>query len=384
MIAQTLDILERLIAFDTTSHRSNHAMIDWVADHLGGLGHPAWRIDSADGTKANLIARIGPAVAGGVILSGHSDVVPVDGQRWTSDPWTLTCRDDRLYGRGVADMKGFIALVLALAGTPHVAALRRPLLVALTHDEEVGCLGAPDLIARLPDLVPPPALAIIGEPTGMKTVSVHKGMRVFDVTVTGREAHSSQRDTGVSAITAAVDLMALIGALDIDARRSVRADDPCRPPGTTLSVGMVAGGTAANILARQCSFRWDLRATTEADADRVEARFRDAAAVLDRDIRQRAPEGGVTIVRHASAPPLELAVDSVAELLVRALTGDRAVSGAAFVAEAGLYQRAGIPAVLCGPGSILQAHQPDEWIAIDQLAAGSDFLIRLAARCAAA
>ncbi len=384
MIPHTLDILERLIAFDTTSHRSNRALIDWVAEYLAARGHPAWRIDSADGTKANLIARIGPDVAGGVILSGHSDVVPVDGQPWTSDPWTLTRRDDRLYGRGVADMKGFIALVLALIDTPHVAALRRPLLLALTHDEEVGCLGAPGLIARLPDLVPPPALAIIGEPTSMKIVSVHKGMRVFDVTVTGREAHSSQRDTGVSAITAAVELMALIGTMDKDARTAIRADDPCRPPGTTLSVGMVAGGTAANILARTCTFRWDLRATTEADADRMEARFRAAADALDRDIRHRAPEGGVTIARSASAPPLELAPESAAESLVRALTGDNDVTGAAFVAEAGLYQQAGIPAVLCGPGSILQAHQPDEWIAIDQLVAGGDFLIRLATRCLAA
>lgn len=384
MIPHTLDILERLIAFDTTSHRSNHAMIDWVADYLGGLGHPAWRIDSADGTKANLVARIGPDVAGGVILSGHSDVVPVDGQPWTSDPWTLTSRDDRLYGRGVADMKGFIALALALAGTSHVAALRRPLLLALTHDEEVGCLGAPGLIARLPDLVARPALAIVGEPTSMKVVSVHKGMRVFDVTVTGREAHSSQRDTGVSAITAAVGLMALIGELDDDARRSIRADDPCHPPGTTLSVGTVAGGTAANILARECRFRWDLRATREADADRIEARVRAAIDALDRDIRRRAPEGGVTIERRASAPPLERAADSAAEALVRSLTGDGDLTGAAFVAEAGLYQRAGIPAVLCGPGSILQAHQPDEWIATDQLEAGGAFLVRLAARCAAA
>lgn len=382
MLSQALDILETLIAFDTTSSKSNRALIDWVAAYLTTRDIPHWLIESDDGAKANLVARVGPDLPGGIVLSGHSDVVPVDGQPWTSDPWTLTRKEGRLYGRGVADMKGFIALSLALLDSPAVASLRRPLILAITYDEEVGCLGAPRLLDRFTDFVLGPALAIIGEPTSMKIVSVHKGMRVFDVTVTGREAHSSQRDQGVSAIAGAVELMVLIGQMNEEALSAISPDDPCSPPGTTLSVGIVHGGTAANILARQCQFRWDLRAPNEVEADAFEARFHAAARALDGRIRQRAPEGGVTVTRLASAPPLVLASDSAAETLVRSITGDNDVSGAAFVAEAGLYQKAGIPAVLCGPGSILQAHQPDEWIEIDQLRAGADFLTMLVERLA--
>jgi acetylornithine deacetylase len=380
MIPNALAILDRLIAFDTTSSRSNRDLIAWVEAFLAERGIPFWRIDGPDGTKSNLLARIGPDVPGGVVLSGHSDVVPVEGQAWTSDPWSLTRRDDRLYGRGVADMKGFIALALALADTPAMSALRRPLMLALTYDEEVGCLGAPHLLARFADFVPPPALAVIGEPTSMKIVSVHKGMRVFDVTVTGREAHSSQRDQGASAIAAALPLMALVTQMDAEARDTISPADPCHPPGTTLTVGIVNGGTAANIVAGQCRFRWDLRAPDEAQADGFERRFLAAAQEADEAIRRIAPEGGVVVTRLASAPPLELDRGSAAETFVRSLTGDNDVVGAAFVAEAGLYQRAGIPAVLCGPGSILQAHQPDEWITIDQIEQGGDFLMRLAAR----
>lgn len=387
MIERALVLLERLIAFDTTSSKSNLALIEWVGDLLAAKGIPLWRVAGPCGTKANLLARIGPDVAGGIVLSGHSDVVPVDGQPWTSDPWTLTERDGRLYGRGVADMKGFIALALAQAlelseREAQDAGLVRPLLIALTYDEEVGCLGAPHLLARLPDLVARPALAVIGEPTEMKVVSVHKGMRVFDVTVTGREAHSSQRDQGVSAIGAAIELMTLITRLNAQAgEAALRVDplvDPCSPPGTTLSVGLVAGGTAANILARECRFTFDLRTTNRAEADRIEAQIRAAGEALDTRLRAIAGEAGVVIERRADAPPLENAPDSAAEQLVRGLTGDNGLAGAAFVAEAGLYQQAGIPAVLCGPGSILQAHQGDEWIALDQLHQGAAFLARLA------
>lgn len=380
MLTNALRILETLIAFDTTSSRSNRAMIDWIAAFLAERGHPHWLVESADGAKANLLARIGPDRAGGVVLSGHSDVVPVEGQAWNSDPWTMTARDGRLYGRGVADMKGFIALALDLIDRTPVQDLQRPVLLVITYDEEVGCLGAPGLLERLPDFVQTPSLAVIGEPTSMKVVSVHKGMRVFDVTVTGREAHSSQRGQGVSAIAAAVELMALIGRMDKEAQGSIDPQDCCSPPGTTMSVGIVHGGTAANIIAGKCTFRWDLRATSEADADEFEARFRDVAAAMDASIRVRAPEGGVVIEQLASAPPLELDRESEAEAFVRSLTGDNDLAGAAFVAEAGLYQKSGVPAVLCGPGSIQQAHQPNEWIAIDQLEKGAMFLDQLARR----
>lgn len=383
MIARALAILEQLIAFDTTSSRSNRELIDWVAARLADRGVASWQVPSEDGAKSNLIARVGPDVAGGVVLSGHTDVVPVDGQAWRSDPWRLSRRDDRLYGRGAADMKGFLALALALVDEPSVARLARPLLLAFTHDEEVGCLGAPRLIARLGEVVSAPALAIVGEPTGMRVVSAHKGMRVFEVAVRGREAHSSQPDRGVSAIAAAVELIALVGELDAEARARVRADDPCDPPGAMLSVGVVEGGAAANILAGRCRFVWDLRAVDEDEADAIERRFRRAARALDARLKARAPEAGVTVARTASAPPLRVDRGSAAERFVRALTGDEAVAGAAFVAEAGLYQRAGVPAVLCGPGSILQAHQPDEWIAVEQMERGADFLGLLVQQLAA-
>lgn len=383
MLTRALEILERLVAFDTTSSRSNRALIDWVAAHLAGCGIPAWQVPSEDGTKTNLLACLGPNVAGGVMLSGHSDVVPVTGQAWQSDPWTLSKRNERLYGRGTADMKGFLALALALVETPEMARLTRPLLLALTYDEEVGCLGAPRLIDRIGEFVGAPALAIIGEPTSMKVVSVHKGMRVFEVVLQGLEAHSSQRDRGVSAIAAAVELMGLIGELNAEAGARANPDDPCDPPGTTLSIGIVEGGTAANILAARCRFVWDLRALDEAEADAIETRFRQAATALDARIKARAATAGVIVSRTASAPPLALDQGGAAESFVRALTGDNGLAGAAFVAEAGLYQRAGIPAVLCGPGSILQAHQPDEWIALDQLEQGAAFMSRLVQRLSA-
>jgi acetylornithine deacetylase len=381
--SSALEILKRLIAFDTTSRKPNIELIEWVGDYFKARGVPCWTVLSPETGKANLIARLGPEAEGGVMLAGHSDVVPVDGQNWTSDPWKLTERDGRLYGRGAADMKAFLALALDLANDPAARALKRPVLIALTHDEEVGCLGAPHLLSAMPKLVPRPALAIVGEPTSMKVVSAHKGMRVFDVTVTGREAHSSQRGQGVSAIAEAAKLMARIVEADENAAAIVDEDDICDPPGTTLTVGVVEGGVAANIKAKHCRFVWDIRTPEDAEADRLESDIRAAVESADAAIRMRAPEGGAVLVRRASAPPLALQRDSAAETFVRALTGDNGLSGAAFVAEAGLYQRAGIPAVLCGPGSILQAHQPDEWIALDQVRAGAEFLAAVVKRLSA-
>jgi acetylornithine deacetylase len=373
-IAAEVDILRRLVAFDTTSRRSNLELIDWAEQFAVARGAAVSRVSSACGTKANLLVVVGPTVAGGIVLSGHTDVVPVDGQPWTSDPWALTERDGRLYGRGAADMKGFIALVLGALELAQAAPLRRPLVLALSYDEEVGCLGAPALIELLRKAVPPPAAVVVGEPTLMQVVSAHKGMRIFEVEVTGKEAHSSSRGIGTSAITAAVELMALVETMNRQAAHEHAGPSLFAPPGTTMTVGLVQGGTAANILARRCCFTWDLRAEREADADRFECSFADAAAALDARLREFAPQAGVRVVRKASAPSLEVDASSAAEQLVRRLTGDRGSSGVPFVAEAGLFSRAGLPAVLCGPGSIDQAHQPDEWIALEQLVAGRSFV----------
>lgn len=380
-IAPTLDILARLIAFDTTSRNSNLELIVWVEDFLRQRGVASRRVANADGTKANLYAVIGPDVAGGVVLSGHTDVVPVDGQPWTSDPWVLTERGGKLYGRGTADMKSFSALALAHVDAMLAAPLKRPAILALSYDEEIGCLGAPSMIAEIAAQTNKPSAVIVGEPTSMKVVSAHKGVRSFIVDVTGREAHSSLPDHGVSAVMEALKLMHLIAQMGEEARSATHAHFD--PPGPTMTIGKVDGGTASNILARRCSFIWDLRTPEMAQGDVIEARFREAAERLDAEIKSRAPEGGVVITRRTNTPGLAIERDSAAETLARALTGDNETRAVAYAAEAGLFQRAGIPTVICGPGSIEQAHQPDEWIEISQIEEGALFMRRLIERLSA-
>jgi acetylornithine deacetylase len=380
-IAPTLDILARLIAFDTTSRNSNLAFIEWVEAFLAERGIASRRVANADGTKANLYAIVGPSTPGGVVLSGHTDVVPVDGQPWSSDPWTLSERDGKFYARGTADMKSFLALALAHVDDALAAPLTRLLILAFSYDEEVGCLGAPGLIAELVREAPTPAAAIVGEPTSMKVVSAHKSIRSFVVEVTGREAHSSLPNAGVSAVMEALKLMQLVVDMGEEARTLTHAH--FSPPGPTMTIGRVEGGTAANILARRCSFVWDLRCPDMVQVDAIEARFREAADGLDIDIKRRAPEGGVNVTRRSNTVGLRIERESEAETLARALTGDNDVRAVSYAAEAGLFQHAGIPAVLCGPGSIEQAHQPDEWITRDQLEEGAAFMRRLIARLSA-
>lgn len=380
-IGATLDILTRLIAFDTTSRNSNLELIAWVEEFLRQRGIASRRVANADGTKANLYASIGPDVAGGVVLSGHTDVVPVDDQPWTSDPWVLSERGGKLYGRGTADMKAFIALVLAHVDAARGAALKRPIVLAFSYDEEIGCLGAPALIAELAAQANKPSAVIVGEPTSMKVVSAHKGVRSFIVEVTGREGHSSLPDQGVSAVMEAVKLMSLVADMSEEARALTHPH--FKPPGPTMTIGKVDGGTASNILARRCSFIWDCRCPEMAQGDAIEQRFRAVAAEVDASIKARAPEGGVTITRRSNTPGLTIERASEAEVLARALTGDNETRAVAYAAEAGLFQRAGMPAIICGPGSIEQAHQPDEWIERTQIEEGAAFMRRLIARLSA-
>ena len=381
-IAPALSILERLVAFDTTSRNSNLALIEWVEAFLAERGVASVRAPSPDGTKANLYAIIGPPIAGGVVLSGHTDVVPVDGQPWTCDPWRVIERDGKLFGRGVADMKSFLALALAHAEAMGVAALKRPVILAFSYDEEVGCLGAPHLIAAMQG-VPTPSAVIVGEPTSMRVLSGHKGISTFTVTVEGREAHSSQTQQGVSAIMEALPLMALVADMAREAEARADAATPFTPPQATMTVGMVEGGTAVNILARRCAFTWDLRCPPGDDPEVYASRFLAAAAEADARIKARAPDGGVSVVRRSSTPALNIVRDSEAESLARALTGDNSLAAAAFAAEGGLFQRAGWPTVVCGPGSIAQAHQPDEWIEIAQIEKGAAFMRDLIAHLSA-
>jgi acetylornithine deacetylase len=376
-LAPALEILERLVAFDTISARSNLDLIQWVGDYLAGFGVSSARTAASEG-KANLFATIGPAQRGGVILSGHTDVVPVAGQEWHSDPFTLTERDGRLHGRGSADMKGFIALVLALVPQMTRRTLAVPLHLAFTHDEETGCFGAPALIGALPTGTARPMLAIVGEPTSMRIANAQKGCSFFRTRITGREGHSSAPDRGVSAISAAAELVAEIGRLHAEARDRARPDSGFDPPHTTLSVGTIAGGTAVNIIARECAFDWDLRTLPDEDAAVLKARI-DRFIVADLLPRMRAvhPEAAVETETVVAVPPLVPVAGSPAEALARRLTGTNTTTTVSFASEAGLYQKAGIPAIVCGPGSIDVAHKPDEYITRAELAEGQKFLDRL-------
>ena len=379
LAARATPILERLVGFDTTSHLSNLALIEWVETYLAGLGVAARRVPNAGGTKANLLATLGPLAEGGVVLSGHTDVVPVKGQAWTSDPFVLTERNGRLFGRGSSDMKGFIALALAAAPDFLAAKLPKPIHLAFSYDEEIGCFGAPAMIEVIVRELPRPALVVVGEPTSMEVVSGQKGITAWRVTVTGREAHSAQTHLGVSANMAAVRLMAALAELAERLERDADPASPFLPKHPTLTIGKVAGGTAGNILARECQFLFDLRALPGQDARRLLAGFLDLAARMDAEIKARAPEGGVAVEQLADVPPLRPDPGSLAETFVRRLAGDNGPGRvASFASEAGQFQVAGLAAVLCGPGSIDQAHQPDEYVDLSQMQRGAGFMIRLA------
>ncbi len=375
-------VLADLVAFDTTSSRSNLALIDYAEARLRAAGARTQRVVNAAGDKANLFASIGPDAPGGVILSGHTDVVPVEGQAWSSDPWTLTERDGRLYGRGTCDMKGFVALALAAAPDFAAAGLTRPIHYALSHDEEVGCLGAPAMIARMAAELPPVEAAIIGEPTDMKVVSAHKGLLSFQVTVTGQEAHSSLTRDGACAVTHMVPLMAAMTEIAAELEAAAPPDSPFDPPHGTLTIGMVEGGTAANILAGRASFVSLIRPAPWDDGPAIEARVRAKAAEVEAVMRRTAPQARVHVDRMSIVPPLQTETDGAAERLARSLTGDNAVRAVAYGTEGGQFQEAGFSAVVCGPGSIAQAHQPDEFLEWDQLAEGARFLMRLRDRLA--
>lgn len=369
--------LARLVAFDTTSRNSNLALVEAVEAWLDVLGVRSMRVADAAGGKANLLFSIGPEVAGGVVLSGHTDVVPVDGQDWSSDPWTLHERDGRLHGRGTADMKGFLAAGLSRVPAMLAAGLRRPVHFALSYDEEVGLLGAPSLIEALLAKVPRPALAIVGEPTGMRIVDRHKGIMGLRTTVLGHEAHSSQTHLGVSANIVATRLMGRIVEIADRLAAAPAAATGFEPPHATVTIGLVHGGTAPNILARECSFVWDIRSASPGEARAVYAEVDAYARQLQSAIRARFPDCGIATEILSDVPPLTGAGNAPALELVSRLAGTTEREVAAYVAEAGLFERAGLPTVICGPGRIAQAHQPDEYIETRQLEAAEAFMDRL-------
>lgn len=380
-VISTRNILERLVAFDTTSRESNLALIEYVRDYLDGHGVASTLIHNEARTKANLYATIGPRDApGGIVLSGHTDVVPVDGQDWRSAPFEMREEGGRLYGRGTADMKGFIASALAL--TPEfVAGIgRTPLHLAFSYDEEIGCLGVHSMVRHIAAHLPAPKAVIVGEPTMMRVVNSHKGIRTFTTEIIGVEAHSSTPHLGVNAIDAAVQLINFLHAMRTEMQHQGDASGRFDPPYTSIHVGTIEGGTALNIIPGRCRFQWEIRPLPDQDPDALAARFTAYAmqTVLP-GLRTFSPQANIITKQRADVPPLAPRDRSPAEALVSALRGSNTLHAVSYTTEAGIFQNAGIPAVVCGPGDIEQAHKPDEFVAVTELNACDGFLRQLLA-----
>jgi acetylornithine deacetylase len=374
-----LDLVKDLIAFDTTSRDSNLALIDYAQALLEKSGARCRRSYDASGKKANLFATIGPDGDGGYILSGHTDVVPVDGQDWSSDPFKPEVRDGLLYGRGACDMKGFVGTALALAPQIAKARLTRPIHFALSYDEEVGCAGVRGLLDDLKAQNIKPALAIIGEPTLMKIVGAHKGGAKLTTRCCGQEGHSSNPYKGANAVMMAAEFMGVLESVwdGLRADRDPRFD----PDHTTVQATVIHGGTAVNILAKEAEITWEYRLLPGRDGDAIieTVKRRVADEVLPK-YRARAAEAAFDTTLVAQYPGLAMDEDSPAVRLARELTGSNRIEAVAYGTEAGHFQTYGIPAVICGPGSIEQAHRPDEFCAVSELEACEAFLRKVIAK----
>lgn len=375
-------MLAHLVAFDTTSRDGNIPLIGFVEDYLDSWGIRHFRVDYEAGKKTNLFATIGPDIAGGIVLSGHTDVVPVDGQPWTCEPFGLTARDGLLFGRGTCDMKGFLAVCLAMVPQFIAAGLRSPVHLALSCDEEVGCRGVRPLVAHMRDHLPRPRAVIVGEPTSMQVVNAHKSALTFSTDVTGLEAHSSLTDQGVNAILVAGELLSEINRIRTDL---IEQGDPSRrfdPPYSTVHVGLISGGTAKNIIPRTCSFQWETRLLPGADPEEVPSRFDAFARTLEPEMKRLSPDAGIRTDCVNRVPGLAPEDDSPAEHLALHLANANGTHAVSYCTEAGLFQQIGIPAVICGPGNIAQAHKPDEYIAVSELRKCEAFMGRLIAQLA--
>jgi acetylornithine deacetylase len=370
-LAETLAILERLVAFDTESAKSNLDLAADIEAYLASRGAAYVKVPNAPGNKATLFATIGPKINGGVVLSGHTDVVPVEGQAWNGDPFSLRRENGRLFGRGTCDMKGFDALCLAMIPEFQEARLTRPIHIMLSYDEEVGCQGGLDTIARFGRDLPRPSAAIVGEPTSMQVADAHKSVATYRTLVHGKEAHSARPQLGASAVETACKLVAELYrfADAIKTTTNPRFD----PPYSTVHVGTIHGGTARNILARNCAFQWEFRGLPGVAQNLALAHLNAYAAQIHN------PNLRIETEIETEVPGLTAAPGCIAERLALKAAGAERTTTVPFASEAGQFQKAQIPAVVCGPGSIAQAHQPDEYVEIAQLEAGIGFLRRLAA-----
>ena len=376
--AETWEMIQRLVAFDTTSRESNLGLIEWVRDWLQAFGIESRLTYDSDRKKANLFATIRKGARPGIVLSGHTDVVPVDGQPWDTDPFAATIRDDRIYARGACDMKSFIAAALAMTPRFLAADLKAPVHFALSYDEELGCIGVRGLIEDLVRNNITAAGCIVGEPTDMQPVIANKGMRTFRCCVRGKEVHSALAPHGVNAIEYAARLVAYIRQIADRMRSTETCDRGFQVPFTTLQTGLIRGGTAPNIVPRDCEFHFEFRYLPGADPDSLEREIKAyAREALEPEMKAVDPHAGFEFFTKAEIPGLDTAQDARVTALAQALSRNRAVTKVAYAAEAGLFQQAGIPSIICGPGSIEQAHKPNEFIALDQVARCEAFLERL-------
>ena len=374
----SLQHLEHLIAFPSVSRDSNLDLIAYIENVLAGLGIVSTLVHNEDGRKANLWATIGPPALSGIVLSGHTDVVPVEGQAWASDPFKLTIRNGNLHGRGSADMKGFIACCLAMAERAVKVRLQIPIHFAFSYDEEIGCVGVRRLLELLKDAPVKPRLCIVGEPTLMQAVTAHKGKLGFRVTAHGLEAHSSLAPSGVNAIYMAADLIGEIRAIQKDIAEHGLSDGDYEVAYTTLHVGKMQGGEVMNIVPNRCSFDFEIRYLPEDDAQSIVSRIKMAAEKVAAGYRRVFAEARFDFAELQSYPAMNTPVDSEAVKFVQALTGGNSTGKITFGTEGGLFQSIlGTPAVICGPGNIAVAHKPDEYVSEAQLAACDRMLERL-------
>ncbi len=371
-------MIERLVAFDTTSRNSNLELIHFVRDYLNTHDVDCEIIHNDDGAKANLYATLGPKRDGGVVLSGHTDVVPVDGQDWHTDPFAMAEMDGKLFGRGTADMKSFLAIALSLVPDILKRRLDVPIHLALSYDEEVGCIGAHDLVPSITVPGAKPQAIIVGEPTGMKVVNAHKGINSFYTTVTGLEGHSSATHQGVNAIMFAAEMIAYLGRLAEELKDNADPESRFDPPYTTVQVGVIEGGTALNIIPRECQFVWEFRNVPEDDPNALLARVNEfAEAELLPRMRKVSADAGIVTDYRAQVRGLVPEDGSPAETLVLALAGSNQTYAVSYGTEAGIFQQAGVPTVICGPGDIGQAHKPNEFITLSQVDECTAFIGRL-------
>jgi acetylornithine deacetylase len=374
-------MIERLIEFKTVSRDSNLGLIEWVRDYLHGQGATTRLTHDATGKKANLFATLGDSSKPGLILSGHSDVVPVDGQNWDTDPFMVTERDGKLFARGSADMKGFIGIALAQA-PKFVAALNSnrldaPLHYALSYDEEVGCLGVRGLIRDLEENGIRPAGCVVGEPTSMQPIIAHKGTHRFRCAVRGREAHSSYVTHGVNAIEYAARLVVYIRQIAERLAQIEKRDYGFTVPYSTLSTGLIRGGIAANVVPKDCEFHFDMRTLPQASPDALYQEIRTYAEALAREMRTVDPESGIDLVWASQTVGLAASETDAIVRWAMQLSNNSSVGKVSYGTEAGLFQKMGVPTVICGPGDIAEAHRPNEFVALDQLAQCERFMNRI-------